>query len=199
MSRLADIREQDATGKAADIFAGIKKAMGKVPNAYLTIGGHSPAALQQALAHNAMLHKSSLSVHGKADFISQLPAPLFNPALSAQELEAINLSVSEATGCDYCLAAHTLMAKKAGFSGEQIHALRRGEYTEDARLDALVKFAQTLVTTTGTLPEADVAALRHAGFSDQQVIEIISAVSAILFTNMVNRVNDTVVDFPKAD
>ncbi len=43
MSRLADIREQDATGKAADIFAGIKKAMGKVPNAYLAIGGHSPA------------------------------------------------------------------------------------------------------------------------------------------------------------
>ncbi|PPK21077.1 alkylhydroperoxidase, partial [Klebsiella pneumoniae] len=68
-----------------------------------------------------------------------------------------------------------------------------------AQLDALVKFAQTLVTTTGTLPEADVAALRNAGFSDQQVIEIISAISAILFTNMVNRVNDTVVDFPKAD
>ncbi|HIE6701497.1 TPA: carboxymuconolactone decarboxylase family protein, partial [Klebsiella pneumoniae] len=42
-------------------------------------------------------------------------------------------------------------------------------------------------------------ALRNAGFSDQQVIEIISAISAILFTNMVNRVNDTVVDFPKAD
>ncbi|HCK3391385.1 TPA: carboxymuconolactone decarboxylase family protein, partial [Klebsiella pneumoniae] len=112
MSRLADIREQDATGKAADIFAGIKKAMGKVPNAYLAIGGHSPAALQQALAHNAMLHKGSLS---------------------AQQLEAINLSVSEATGCDYCLAAHTLMAKKAGFSSEQIHALRRGEYAEEAQ------------------------------------------------------------------
>ncbi len=59
MSRLADIREQDATGKAADIFAGIKKAMGKVPNAYLTIGGHSPAALQQALAHNAMPIKAA--------------------------------------------------------------------------------------------------------------------------------------------
>lgn len=105
MSRLADIREQDVTGKAAEIFGAIKKAMGKVPNAYLTIGGHSPAALQQALAHNAMLSKSSLN---------------------AKELEAINLAVSEATGCDYCLAAHTLMAKKAGYSGEQIHALRRG-------------------------------------------------------------------------
>ncbi|STW47526.1 macrophage infectivity potentiator-related protein [Klebsiella pneumoniae] len=29
MSRLADIREQDATGKAADIFAGIKKRWAK--------------------------------------------------------------------------------------------------------------------------------------------------------------------------
>lgn len=45
MSRLAEIREQDATGKAAEIFGGIKKAMGKVPNAYLTIGGHSPESL----------------------------------------------------------------------------------------------------------------------------------------------------------
>ncbi|EPK7359107.1 TPA: carboxymuconolactone decarboxylase family protein [Kluyvera cryocrescens] len=178
MSRLAEIREQDATGKAAEIFAGIKKAVGKVPNAYLTIGGHSPAALQQALAHNAMLQKGSLN---------------------AKELEAINLSVSEATGCDYCLAAHSMMAKKAGFSSEQIHKLRRAEYTEDSHLDALAKFARTVVTTTGTLPQADVTALKNAGFDDRQVIEIISAISAILFTNMVNRVNDTVVDFPKAD
>ncbi len=178
MSRLADIREQDATGKAADGQVGVRHFAHRFFDPGENIGGHSPAALQQALAHNAMLHKGSLS---------------------AQQLEAINLSVSEATGCDYCLAAHTLMAKKAGFSSEQIHALRRGEYAEEAQLDALVKFAQTLVTTTGTLPEADVAALRNAGFSDQQVIEIISAISAILFTNMVNRVNDTVVDFPKAD
>lgn len=178
MSRLAGIREQDATGKAADIFASIKKSVGKIPNAYLTIGGHSPAALQQALAHNAMLQKSSLS---------------------AKELEAINLSVSEATGCDYCLAAHSMMAKKAGFSRVQIGELRRAEYADDTHLDTLTKFTQKLVTTAGTLPETDVSALREAGFNDRQVIEIISAVSAILFTNMVNRVNDTVVDFPQAD
>ena len=124
---------------------------------------------------------------------------LHKGSLNAKELEAINLAVSEATGCDYCLAAHSMMAKKAGFSSEQIRELRRAEYADDAHLDALAKFAQTLVTTTGTLPEADVTALRDAGFSDRQVIEAISAISAILFTNMVNRVNDTVVDFPKAD
>lgn len=177
MSRLTSIQPENATDKTADLFGAIKKAMGKVPNAYQTIG-IAPEMLAQALQHNAALAKGSLN---------------------KKELEAINLLVSEISGCDYCLAAHTLMAKKAGFSSEQIHALRRGEYAEEAQLDALVKFAQTLVTTTGTLPEADVAALRNAGFSDQQVIEIISAISAILFTNMVNRVNDTVVDFPKAD
>ena len=84
--------------------------MGKVPNAYLTIGGHSPAALQQALAHNAMLHKGSLS---------------------AQQLEAINLSVSEATGCDYC-AAHTLMAKKPASAASRSTPCAAGVCGRDA-------------------------------------------------------------------
>ncbi|ADO46334.1 carboxymuconolactone decarboxylase family protein [[Enterobacter] lignolyticus] len=178
MSRLADIREQDATGKTADLFAAMRKMMGKVPNTYLAIGGHAPEVMAQALQHNAMLHKSSLS---------------------KREQEAINLAVSEATGCDYCLAAHTMMAKMAGYTPEQVKALRRGDYPEDAHLDALVKFVQKVVSTRNTLPEADVSAFRNAGFNDQQVIETLSAVSAILFTNMVNRVIDPVIDFPKAE
>lgn len=178
MSRLTHIQAEEATGKAAELFTAIKRAMGKVPNAYLTIGSHSPEALGQALQHNAMLTKSSLS---------------------ANEREAINLAVSEASGCDYCLAAHTLAAKGAGYSEEQTRQLRRGEYPQDAHIDALVKFVQTLVTTRGTLADDTVAAFRNAGFDDRQVVETISAVSAILFTNMINRVNDTVVDFPKVN
>lgn len=178
MSRLQTINPEQATGKTAQLFGAIKSAMGKVPNAYIAIGANSPEVLSQALQHNAALRKG---------------------ALSAKELEAINLAVSEATGCDYCLAAHTLMAKKAGFSAEQIKALRAADYAQDRRFDALTRFARTVVTTRGTLPAADVDALRAEGFTDQQVVEIISAISAILFTNMINRVNDTVVDFPKAD
>lgn len=175
MSRLTFIQPENASGKAAELFTGIKRAMGKVPNAFQTIG-LAPDVLAQALQHNAVLAKSSLS---------------------KQALEAINLAVSETSGCDYCLAAHTLTGKMAGFSAEQMQQLRRGDYPQDAQLDALVKFVQTLVTTRGTLPEQAVATFRAAGFSDLQVVETISAVSAILFTNMINRVNDTVVDFPK--
>ncbi|ELY3737994.1 carboxymuconolactone decarboxylase family protein [Cronobacter sakazakii] len=178
MSRLQTIATETATGKTALLFDTLKSAMGKVPNAYATIGSNAPDILSQALQHNMTLKKG---------------------ALSARELEAINLVVSETTGCDYCLAAHTLMAKKAGYSADDTRALRAGRFAQDAHIDALLRFVKTVITTRGTLPESDVTALRAAGFDDRQVIEILSAISAILFTNMVNRVNDTVVDFPKAE
>ena len=140
--------------------------------------GSPPEILGQALQHNATLAKGQLN---------------------KQEVEAINLVVSEVSGCDYCLAAHTLTGKMAGYSVEQIQALRRGEYPQDPHIDALVKFVKTLVTTRNTLPEETVHRFQAAGFSDRQVVEVISAVSAILFTNMINRVNDTQVDFPKVN
>lgn len=176
MSRLHTITEGEATGKTAQLFSAIKGSMGKVPNTYLTIGTQSPEILGQMLQLNAALHKGSLS---------------------ARELEAINLAVSEESGCDYCLAAHTLMAKKAGYTDDQTRELREARFSEDAHIDALVKFVQYLVSSRGTVAAEHVETFRQAGFSDQQVVETIGAVSAILFTNMVNRVNDTVVDFPK--
>ena len=176
MSRVS-IQPQAVPAASQPLLDQIQQAFGATPNMFKAVS-KSPAALQSMWGFFGALGKGTLG---------------------ARLGEQIAVAIANANRCEYCLAAHTLMAKKAGFSSEQIHALRRGAYAEETQLDALVKFAQTLVTTTGTLPEADVAALRNAGFSDQQVIEIISAISAILFTNMVNRVNDTVVDFPKAD
>ncbi|RDI98810.1 carboxymuconolactone decarboxylase family protein [Dyella solisilvae] len=177
MNRLHTLDTHQASGELGQMFAAIKSAVGKVPNAYATIGSNAPAVLGHVLATGALLKQSSLS---------------------DRELEAINLSVSEVSGCDYCLAAHSLTGKMAGYSAAQIRQLRDGAYPEDARLDALVKFAVRLVRTSGTLPAAAVEELCAAGYTDTQVIEAVMAVSAILFTNMVNRVNDTVLDFPKA-
>ena len=175
-TRLHTIAVADATGQTADLFGAIRKAVGKVPNAYATIGSNSPAVLAQALQTNATLKQGSLS---------------------GKELEAINLAVSEYSGCDYCVAAHTLTATKmAGYSVEETQQLRRGSFPEDAKIDALTRFALELVGTRGTVPAQSVQAIRAAGFSDTQIVEAIQAISAILFTNMVNRVNDTTLDFP---
>ncbi|WP_137954325.1 carboxymuconolactone decarboxylase family protein [Burkholderia sp. 4M9327F10] len=175
MSRLTAISPEAATGAAAEVFAKIKKAAGKVPNAYATVGTHSPAALGAMRNVDAVLASGSLA---KA------------------EIEVIKLAVSEVAGCDYCIAAHTLMGKFAGLSADTMKQVRAGTASGDAKRDALVRFVRTLVTTSGTVPAADVEAIRAAGYSEQQVIEIPLAIASITFTNLVNRVNDTTLDFP---
>ncbi|PLR37859.1 alkylhydroperoxidase [Chimaeribacter californicus] len=175
MSRLPAPTAEEATGKTAEVFGNIKNVMGRVPNAYLAIGSHAPDILAQTLQLNVALARSSLN---------------------AREREAINLIVSEESGCDYCLAAHTPLARKAGYSEAQTLQLRQGYFEENTKIDALVKFVQILVTTRGTVAPGYVNAFRSAGFTDQQVVETIGVVTAILFTNMFNRVNDTDVDFP---
>lgn len=176
MTRLNTPTVDQATGEAAALFAAVKGKLGKVPNLYATIGGNTPDVLAHVLETGATLGRTSLS---------------------RIEQEAINLAVSEATGCDYCVAAHTMTGKLAGYSVEQTRELRAGGFAGDARIDTLVKFALGLVQQRGTLDAAAVDSLKAAGFTDRQLIEIPLVVSAILFTNMVNRINDTTLDFPK--
>ncbi|WP_027796705.1 carboxymuconolactone decarboxylase family protein [Paraburkholderia acidipaludis] len=175
MSRLTAIQPEAATGAAAEIFAKIRKAVGKVPNAYATIGSHSPEALGAILGVEAVIAAGTLT---------------------KQEVEAIKLAVSEVAGCDYCVAAHTLAGKFSGLSPEAMKQVRAGEPTGDAKRDALVRYVRVLVTTRGTVPENEVNAIREAGYTERQIIEIALAVASITFTNLVNRVNDTTLDFP---
>jgi AhpD family alkylhydroperoxidase len=172
MSRLSQINVNEATGVTADLFAAIKKAAGRVPNAYLTIGSHSPAALGATLSGDAILAKSSLE---KAD------------------VEAIKLAVSEIVGC---AAAHTVVGKMVGLTQAQTQQIRAGEATGNAKRDALVRFVRTVTNTSGTVDREVLNAVREAGYTEQQVIETLFAMSVINFTNLVNRVNDTTLDFP---
>lgn len=178
MTRLTTIRPETATGAAAELFAKIKKAAGKVPNAYATIGTHSAEVLSAALAFDAAVAASTL---GKPD------------------IEVIKLVVSEHAGCDYCVAAHTLMGKRAGLSDEQMRQVRSGAASGDAKRDALATYVGTLVGTRGTVPAEAVATIRAAGYTERQIIEINLAIASITFTNLVNRVNDTTLDFPAVD
>jgi AhpD family alkylhydroperoxidase len=177
MTRLSHHPIEAAEGKLAQLFTTIRAAAGKVPNAYADLGGHSPLALEAALSLDGALRKSSLS---------------------AREIETVKLVVSEVAGCDYCLAAHTLLAQRIGLDAATTRALRAGSPSGDVRLDALAAFVRSLVTTHGTAAAADVEAVKAAGYSDAQVVDTLLAITAITLTNLFNRVNDTVLDFPAA-
>ncbi|QJP98876.1 carboxymuconolactone decarboxylase family protein [Herbaspirillum rubrisubalbicans] len=176
MSRLNTTPVSQASGQAAQLFAAIKSAIGMVPNAYAGIGSLSPVALESALQLDGALRKSSLS---------------------AKEIEAIKLAVSQRAGCDYCLAAHALMGKKVGLSAQAIEGVRHGQASGDDKLDVLADFVRQLVGTSGTV-EASVVERVRAVYSDAQIVDTLLAVTAITFTNLFNRVNDTVLDFPPA-
>lgn len=175
MSRLSTLAVADATGSTAELFTKIRKAVGKVPNAYATIGTHHPEALAAMLGIDAILAGGTLS---KA------------------EIETIKLAVSENAGCDYCIAAHTLAGKFAGLSPEAMRQIRAGEPTGDVKRDALVAYVRSVVSTRGTVPAEQLDHFIAAGFTERQVIEVSLAIASITFTNLVNRANGTTLDFP---
>ncbi|WP_025099367.1 carboxymuconolactone decarboxylase family protein [Burkholderia sp. A1] len=175
MSRLSTLAVADATGSTAELFTKIRKSVGKVPNAYATIGTHHPEALAAMLGIDAILAGGTLS---KA------------------EIETIKLAVSENAGCDYCIAAHTLAGKFAGLSPEAMRQIRAGEPTGDVKRDALVTYVRSVVSTRGTVPAEQLDHFIAAGFTERQVIEVSLAIASITFTNLVNRANDTTLDFP---
>lgn len=175
MSRLHTQPVADATGQAAALFSGIRKAVGRVPNAYADIGSNSPIALEAMLALDGAIGKGSLS---------------------KKEVELIKLAVSQENGCDYCVAAHTFVGEHAGLDQESILGARFGGYTQQPRHEVLTRFVRELVATKGTLPATSVKELQGAGYSDQQIVDTLLVVASITFTNAFNRVNDTTLDFP---
>jgi uncharacterized peroxidase-related enzyme len=177
MSRIQIPPIDSATGATAEIYAQVKKAAGGIPNTFAAIGAHGPAALKAVLAADAVLATGSLS---------------------RKDQETIKLIVSETAGCDYCVAAHATLGKLAGFPPEALRQIRTGHDTGDAKRDALAAFVRTLVTTRGTISEADFVAIKVAGYTDQALVEISLAIATTVFTNMFNRINDTAIDFPPA-
>ncbi|MBR0697357.1 carboxymuconolactone decarboxylase family protein [Bradyrhizobium lablabi] len=175
MSRLSVPNLEADTGPSGQIYAQIKKVIGSVPNTFTAIAAHGPAALKSVLAADAVLASGSLT---------------------KRDQETIKLVVSEAAGCDYCVAAHGHLAKLAGLKPEVVKQIHDGQSSGDAKRDALVSFVRKLAKTSGTISDADFAAIKAAGYTDTQLVEISLAFATTAFTNVFNRINDTEVDFP---
>ena len=61
-----------------------------------------------------------------------------------------------------------------------------------------VRFARTVVAMRGVVDDADIAAVRDAGYGDAEIAEVVAHVALNIFTNYFNNVAGTTIDFPKA-
>jgi len=161
--------------EAAEILNGVNKKMGKVPNIIGTMA-NAPAVAKAYLNFSGAMSESSL------------PAEL---------REQVALVVGQANNCNYCVSAHSFLGKSAGLSDDQVIAARKGQ-SEDGQRQAALTFAKQVVDKKGYVSDDDVAAVRDAGYSDQEIAELVGLVALNIFTNYFNHVTDPEVDFPVA-
>jgi AhpD family alkylhydroperoxidase len=156
------------------LFDKLLKGVGMVPNLYATFA-HSETALGDYLALQG--RKTSLTL---------------------KEKEVVNLVVSQVNECEYCLAAHTVLGQKAGFTADEVLAIRRGESVGHERLDLLARFVKAVAETRGRDVQGELAALLDAGFTRENVVDIVVAVGDKTITNLLHNVTRVEVDFPAA-
>ena len=161
--------------KAQGIFDQLKSKLGMVPNLYATIG-YSSNALENFLNFSGKVGEGS-----------------FNN----KEKEAINLAVSEVNQCQYCLSAHTAISKMNGLTEEDTLALRSGQHS-DARLNAVAALAKDIAVNRGHASAEPLENFYAQGYENADLIELVSVVTAITFTNYTHGVTQVSVDFPQA-
>jgi len=173
MSVISPLEPDAAPGKSKTLLDAVKASLGMVPNLF-GVMAHSPATLEGFLSFNSALGAGTLD---------------------AKLRERIALAVAEENSCGYCLSAHSLLGKGAGLDDSEIGAARDGRSADSRSAEAL-RFALKVVRSRGRADPTDIKRLRDAGFSDGQVVEIIANVVANIFTNYVNHVAATSIDFP---
>ena len=112
---------------------------------------------------------------------------LADSGLSKLEREMVAVVVSSINKCYYCLTAHGAAVRQLSGDpalGEQMVMNWRAADL-DARMTAMLNFAEALTTASAKTTEADRQALRDVGLTDRDIFDLVSVIG---FFNMTNRV-----------
>jgi AhpD family alkylhydroperoxidase len=175
MERITPINPKAAQGRAKELIDAVKARLGLVPNMTRAMAV-SPSVLETYLGFIGALG------HG---------------VRPARVREQLALDVGEANHCDYCVSAHSLLGQRAGLTERDVLDSRRGA-SADPKADVLLRFARTVLEKLGLVEDADIAAVREAGYGDAELAEVVAHVGLNVFTNYFNNMAGTTIDFPKA-
>ena len=173
MPRITQVADSAASPETEALFSAIRRKVGMVPNLY-RVAANQP----QVLA--AMLDLNQTLAGGRFD---------------APTREAIALAVAGANSCDYCASAHAAISAGLKIAPETIEDHLEGR-SNDPRTAAILKLALSIVEHKGKVADVDVTAARAAGLSESDLVETVANVAANIFTNYLNHLADTDIDFP---
>ena len=174
MNRITQLDPATATGKAKELLDAVQSKLGIVPNLTRVLA-NAPAALEGYLNFSGALAGGTLN---------------------ARVREQIALAVAEGNLCSYCLSAHTFIGGKTGLTEKDIADARQTNASSD-KTDAILKLALSIVVQRGEISDGALKTARAAGLTDGEIVETTANVALNIFTNYINHVARTVVDFPE--
>lgn len=173
MARITQVSDTAASPEAAALFTAIKGKIGMVPNLY-RVAANQPAVLAGMLGLNEELSRGSFD---------------------ARTREAIALAVAGANACDYCASAHAAISAGLKVPAAAIDAHLEGR-SDDPRTGAILALATSIVSAQGMVADADLVAAKAVGLTEADIVETVANVVANIFTNYINHVAGTDLDFP---
>jgi uncharacterized peroxidase-related enzyme len=173
MQRIRALDLPSAPAASQPLLKTVQDKLSVTPNLFKTLA-HSPAGLQAYLQQSQALSTGTLS---------------------AQLREQIALTTAGANGCDYCASAHALIGKGVGIAADEVAKNLSGVAT-DTGTQAVLSFVRAVIDKRGHVADAQLNAVREAGYGDAEIVEIVANVAMNIFTNYFNHVAGTEVDFP---
>ncbi len=173
MSRINVVTAENANAEQTELYAAITSQIGMVPN-FLKVFANSPAALR------AFLGLHSIAGEGSLDPLTR---------------ERIALALAEKNACQYCVSAHTAIGLKAGLDSTEMEANRAGS-SQDVKAKSAVRFARALADNNGEVTTAELLEVRNAGYSESDIVEIITHVGMNILTNILGKASRVEIDFP---
>lgn len=164
--------QTETTPNANEILAQVNRTYGFVPNVLKELSA-SPAALQVYVAGQDALAKGSLS---------------------PREQQAVQVTVAAHNACDYCQAAHSALARKAGVTQEDLQAIKTAGRPQDREIGPIVEATRAVLERRGWLGEDQLQILEQKGVSRAKLYEVVAYVGLKTISNYVNHIAHTPID-----
>ena len=165
---------ESAPDNSKPLLEGSLKAFGMVPNLHGVL-----ASSPETLEAYQVLHK------------------LFTQTtFTADELTVVWQGINVEHDCHYCVPAHTGIAHSMKVDPALTNALREQKPLPSAKLETLLDTTLSIVRNRGHIDEAQLKAFYDAGYTEQNVLEIILGLSQKVISNYTNHIANTPVDTP---
>jgi len=175
MSQFTIYTKNDAPQASRSMLADAERKYGFQLNLF-GIFAESPAVLEAYTTLSSLLEKTSLT---------------------PQERQILMLAVSVENGCEYCVAAHSMVARNmVHVPSEIVDALRNQSAIADKKISVLVNFARVMVQKRGHVTPEELQQFFAGGYTKAQVLEVILTIAMKTLSNYTNHIAHTPLDKP---